>query len=82
MVNAYMKQLIVNGEGKFHVVRIGAEGEEALAVKRDIYLGDDWQDATVEEYDAQMASVEVPVEEVAEEAVAEEEAPVVEEVPV
>jgi glucan-binding YG repeat protein len=62
MVEAYLKQLIQNGEGKFHVIRIAAEGQEALNVKRDVYLADDWQDATKEEYDAQMnsASTEQP----------------------
>jgi hypothetical protein len=58
MVEAYLKQLIQNGSGKFTVTRISAEGEEALNVKRDVYLADDWQDATKEEYDAQNAAVD------------------------
>lgn len=59
MLYAYMKQLIQNGDGKFHFIRIGAEGEEALNVKRDVYLSDDWQDATEEEYNASLV-VEAP----------------------
>lgn len=51
----YMKQLIVNGGGKFHVIRIGADTPEALEVKRGIYLADDWQEATEAEYNEQMA---------------------------
>ncbi len=91
MLYEYMKQLVVNGDGKFHVIRIGAEGQEALDVKRDIYLSDDWQVATQEEYDAQMNSAaqsEAPAEpapEAAPEAPAEEpkaeEAPAAEEAP-
>lgn len=77
MLYAFLKQLIVNGEGAFHVIRIGAETEEALNAKRDMYLADDWQDATVEDYDAQASEVEV-VEEVASEEVSQE-LPVVEE---
>lgn len=60
MLYAYVKQLIVNGEGKEHIVRIGADGEEALNVKRDFYLADDWHDATEAEYEAQMNSVDAP----------------------
>ena len=58
MVEAYLKQLIQNGSGKFTVTRIEAEGEEDLKVKRDVYLADAWQDATKEEYDAQNAAVD------------------------
>lgn len=58
MVEAYLKQLIQNGNGKFHVTRVTAETQEALDVKRDVYLADDWQDATKEEYDAQNAAVD------------------------
>ena len=77
MLYEYMKQLVVNGDGKFHVIRIGAEGQEALDVKRDVYLSDDWQVATQEEYDAQVNSVAQPevAQEVAPEATAAEEAP-------
>lgn len=53
MLFAYLKKLVEGGEGKFHVIRIGAEGEEALNVKRDMYLSDDWADATEGEYHEQ-----------------------------
>lgn len=62
MLYAYVKQLIVEGEGKFNIVRIGAETEEALAVKRDHMLACDFQDATEEEYTAQFAARTAPVE--------------------
>ena len=58
MQYAYMKQLIVNGGGKFHVIRIGAGNEEALNVKRDMYLADDWHDATEAEYNEYNAAEE------------------------
>lgn len=61
MCEAYMKQLVANGGGKFSVVRLSAETEEALNVKRDIYLGDDFQDATKEDYDAQFTGRTAPV---------------------
>ena len=48
----YLKQLKVDGSGEFIVIRIGAESEEALKVKRDFYLADDWSDASQEEYEA------------------------------
>lgn len=62
MQEAYLKQLIVNGEGKFTVCRIAAETEEALKVKRDIYLADDWQDSSKEEYEAQFGARTAPIE--------------------
>lgn len=62
MFEAYFKQLIVNGDGKFSVVRVAAETEEALGVKRDIYLADDFQDATKEEYEAQFAARTAPID--------------------
>ncbi len=58
----YMKKLIVDGNGKFEVIRIEAEGEEGLHIKHDEYQGADWADATEEEYEAAMKAVEVPVE--------------------
>lgn len=60
MLYEYMKQLVENGEGLFTVCRIGAETEEALNVKRDMYLADDWQVATKDEYDQQFVSVGDP----------------------
>jgi hypothetical protein len=62
MFDAYLKQLVVDGGGAFTVCRISAETEEALKVKRDVYLADDWQDATEEEYRAQFAARTAPVE--------------------
>lgn len=56
MMYEYLKQLVQDGEGKFTVCKIGAETEEALGVKRDMYLTDDWQAATEEEYTAQFAA--------------------------
>lgn len=58
MMYEYLKQLVQDGEGKFTVCRIAAETEEALGVKRDMYLADDWQTATEEEYTAQFAARE------------------------
>lgn len=55
MFEAYMKQLIVDGNGKFTVIRIAAETQEGLDLKRGIYQGDDWQEATEAEYRAQFA---------------------------
>lgn len=62
MLTAFVKQLVQDGKGKFTVARIQAETQEALAQKRDIYLADDWQDATEEEYRAQFADRTAPVE--------------------
>jgi|CXWL01.1.fsa_nt_gi hypothetical protein len=59
---AYMKQLVVDGGGKFSVCKLQAETEEALNVKRDVYLADDWQDATEAEYHQQFAGRTAPVE--------------------
>lgn len=74
MVEAYLKQLVQDGGGKFTVCRISAETEEALNVKRDIYLGDDWQDATKEEYTAQFAERTAPVEGAEDKALGEDKA--------
>lgn len=60
MLYAFMKQLIVDGGGKFTVCRIGAESEEALNVKRDMYLADDWQEATEDEYKSQFEAIGDP----------------------
>lgn len=72
MLYAYMKMLIENGEGEFNVVRIGADTEEALAVKRDHMLAADFQDATEEEYTAQFAARTAPVESEADKALGDE----------
>ena len=50
---AYVKKLIVDGEGKFNVVRLEAETEAELNQKRDAYLAGDYQDATEAEYQAE-----------------------------
>ena len=62
MYEAFLKQLVKDGNGAFTVVRIAAETEEALGAKRDIYLADDFQDASAEEYSAQFAARTAPVE--------------------
>lgn len=71
MLYAYVKQLIVEGEGKFNVIRIGAETEEALAVKRDHMLAADYQDATEDEYTAQFAERTAPIDSEADKALGE-----------
>jgi len=50
---AYMKKLIVDGEGKFNLIRLEAETEAELNQKRDTYLANDYQDATEAEYQAE-----------------------------
>jgi len=64
---AYVKKLIKDGEGKFNVVRLEAETEEGINLKRDEYLANDYQDCPEEDYTAQIKAVEpteIPVEEV------------------
>lgn len=72
MFDAYLKQLLVDGGGQFTVCKVSAETEEALKVKRDLYLADDWQDATEEEYRAQFANRTAPVESEADKALGED----------
>lgn len=50
---AFVKKLIVDGEGKFNVLRLEAETEAELNQKRDTYLSGDYQDATEAEYQAE-----------------------------
>jgi hypothetical protein len=59
---AYVKKLIVNGEGKFNVVKLEAETEEGINLKRDEYLANDYQDCPEEDYTAQIEAVEPTVE--------------------
>lgn len=54
MIYAYLKQNKTDGSG-FTYFRAGAETQEALDVKRSIYLSDDWQDTTEAEYLAESA---------------------------
>lgn len=65
MYEAYMKTLIKDGGGKWHVIRIAAETEEGLNLKRDIYLAKAWGDSSKEEYDAQLEEVRTRAEEAA-----------------
>mgnify|MGYP006921300596 CR=1 FL=1 len=74
MFEAFMKQLQDDGSGQFSVVRIAAETEEGLKVKRDIYLGDSFQDATEAEYRSQFAARTAPIESEADKALGEEKA--------
>lgn len=78
----YMKQL--KEAGDWEVKELDAQGKSGDEVLRDVYLADNWADATQEEYDAQVANSvasdasddEVESEEVveeSEEAVSEEE---------
>lgn len=61
----FMKQLVVDGDGAFTIVRI----RESL---RDTLLADDWQDATEEEYREQFANRTAPVESEADKALGDE----------
>lgn len=54
MFTEYMKTLIQNGGGKFNVIKIEAQTEEGIQLKRDEYMSNDYQVATQEEYDAQV----------------------------
>lgn len=54
MIYAYLKQNKTDGSG-FTYFRAGAETQEALDIKRSIYLSDDWQDTTEAEYLAESA---------------------------
>lgn len=65
MYEAFMKTLIKNGGGAWHVIRIEAETEEGINLKRDMYLAKAWGDATAEEYDAQEEAVRNRASEVA-----------------
>lgn len=76
MEYAYVKQLIVNGDGKYHVVKLGADSAQALSIKKDIYMADAWEEATEAEYQAQMgeSSTEVAPSEPVTEPVVNEQA--------
>lgn len=50
---AFVKKLIVDGDGKFNVLRLEAETESELNRVRDTYLSGDYQDATEAEYQAE-----------------------------
>lgn len=75
MFEAFLKQLIVDGNGAYTVCRIAAETEEGLRLKRETYLADDWQDSSKEEYEAQFANRTAPVESAEDKALGGEEAP-------
>lgn len=72
MFEAYMKQLIPNGNGAFSVTRIAAETQEGLDLKRGIYQSDDWQEATEEDYRNQFANRKAHVDGEADIALGEE----------
>lgn len=65
MFTAFVKTLIKNGGGAWHVHRIEAETEEGLNLKRDMLLAKGWGDATEEEHTAQLEEVRTRAESVA-----------------
>lgn len=62
----FMKQLIANGSGEYQVI-------EVKAASRDIYLADDWQDSSKEEFVAQFKNRTAEVESEADKALGESE---------
>lgn len=60
----YLKQLLVDGSGKYQVIRVKASS-------RDVLVADDWQDSSEEEYLQQFRDRTAPVESEADKALGE-----------
>jgi hypothetical protein len=70
MIYKFLKKLVEGGDGEYEFFRIGAIGEEALALKRDFYLAACFEDATEDEWKSQFKSETEPAPIVAEDSTA------------
>lgn len=66
MFEAFMKTLIKDGEGAMHVIRIDAETDGALTLKKDLYMSRGWAEGSKEEYEGQLAEIESRIKETVE----------------
>ena len=55
-----MKQEIMDGSGKFPVVKIGENSMKEMEKKRRVYLSDGWVDSSEEEFNAQFEAIGDP----------------------
>lgn len=75
MVEAYLKQPVQGEEGKFSVIRIEADNEEALKTSREAFLAHGMQDSSVEEYREQFRNRTAVIDSDADKALGDEPAP-------